>query len=167
MPLLRRRDSRRGKDLPMVPCRSDANHHSCAARPATSGKAIASLVLGLPFVFFPTAVLAIVFGHWSRSEIRESAGRLKGAGMALAGLILGYIGVALVPMLIIAAIAIPNLLRAKMAANEASAVGSLRTLNVAAVSYSSRYGHLPATLATLGPPALGAPSENAGDLIDS
>src|SRR2546422_10186759 len=67
----------------------------------------------------------------------------------------------------ITAIAIPNLLRAKMAANEASAVGSLRTLNVAAVSYSSRYGHLPATLATLRPPALGAPSENAGDLIDS
>ena len=135
--------------------------------PATSGKAIASLVLGLPFVFFPTAVLAIVFGHWSRSEIRESAGRLKGAGMALAGLILGYIGVALVPMLIIAAIAIPNLLRAKMAANEASAVGSLRTLNVAAVTYSTRFGHLPATLATFGPPTLGAPSENAGDLIDS
>jgi len=135
--------------------------------PVTSGKAIASLVLGLFFVFFPAAVLAIVFGHWSRSEIRESAGRLKGAGMALAGLILGYFGVALVPMLIIAAIAIPNLLRAKMAANEASGVGSLRTLNVAAVTYSTRYGHVPATLATLGPPALGAPSENAGDLIDS
>jgi len=72
-----------------------------------------------------------------------------------------------VPMLIITAIAIPNLLRAKMAANEASGVGSLRTLNVAAVTYSTRYGHVPATLATLGPPALGAPSENAGDLIDS
>ena len=36
----------------------------------------------------------------------------------MAGLILGYFGVALVPMLIITAIAIPNLLRAKMAATE-------------------------------------------------
>ncbi len=42
-------------------------------------------------------------------------------------------------ILIIAAIAIPNLLRARMAANETSAVGSLRTINTAAVSYYSTY----------------------------
>ena len=52
-----------------------------------------------------------------------------GDGMAIAGLVLGYIGFAAIPfILIIAAIAIPNLLRARMAANEASAVGSLRTI---------------------------------------
>jgi len=43
-------------------------------------------------------------------------------------------------ILIIAAIAIPNLLRARMAANESSAVGSLRTITTAQVSYSSMYG---------------------------
>jgi len=43
-------------------------------------------------------------------------------------------------ILIIAAIAIPNLLRSKMAANEASAVGSIRTLNTSQVTYSSTYG---------------------------
>ena len=43
-------------------------------------------------------------------------------------------------ILIIAAIAIPNLLRAKMAANEASAVGSLRTINTSCVEYSTTYG---------------------------
>ncbi|HTR25132.1 MAG TPA: prepilin-type N-terminal cleavage/methylation domain-containing protein [Terriglobales bacterium] len=42
-------------------------------------------------------------------------------------------------ILIIAAIAIPNLLRARIAANEASAVGSLRSLNTAQISYSSNY----------------------------
>jgi len=42
-------------------------------------------------------------------------------------------------ILIIAAIAIPNLLRSRMAANEASAVGSLRTLNTAQVTYSTTY----------------------------
>ncbi len=42
-------------------------------------------------------------------------------------------------ILIIAAIAIPNLLRARMAANEASAVGSTRTLNTAEVSYNSTF----------------------------
>jgi prepilin-type N-terminal cleavage/methylation domain-containing protein len=42
-------------------------------------------------------------------------------------------------ILIIAAIAIPNLLRSKIAANEASAVGSLRTINTAEVTYASTY----------------------------
>ncbi len=57
-------------------------------------------------------------------------------------------------ILIIAAIAIPNLLRSKMAANEASAVGSLRTITTAAISYSSIYGDgFPFTLAVLGGPA--------------
>jgi len=42
-------------------------------------------------------------------------------------------------ILIIAAIAIPNLIRSKMAANEASAVATLRTLNTAEVVYSSNY----------------------------
>ena len=42
-------------------------------------------------------------------------------------------------ILIIAAIAIPNLLRSKMAANEASAVASCRTINTAEVVYSSTY----------------------------
>ena len=43
-------------------------------------------------------------------------------------------------ILIIAAIAIPNLLRSRMAANEASAVGSLRTINTAEVTYQSSWG---------------------------
>ena len=42
-------------------------------------------------------------------------------------------------ILIIAAIAIPNLLRSRMAANESSAVGSLRTINTAEVTFSTTY----------------------------
>ena len=42
-------------------------------------------------------------------------------------------------ILIIAAIAIPNLIRSKIAANEASAVASLRTLNTSEVVFSSTY----------------------------
>jgi type IV pilus assembly protein PilA len=68
-------------------------------------------------------------------------------------------------ILIIAAIAIPNLLRSKMSANEASAVGSLRTLTTSAISYSTTYGGYPHTLANLGP-ATSATSTSA-DLIDS
>jgi prepilin-type N-terminal cleavage/methylation domain-containing protein len=54
-------------------------------------------------------------------------------------------------ILIIAAIAIPNLLRSRMAANEASAVGSVRTVNTAAISFNSSYGDgFPSTLAQMG-----------------
>jgi type IV pilus assembly protein PilA len=68
-------------------------------------------------------------------------------------------------ILIIAAIAIPNLLRSKIAANEASAVGSLRTLNTASVSYSTSYGNYPPAIASLGPST--APTSTTADLIDS
>ena len=53
-------------------------------------------------------------------------------------------------ILIIAAIAIPNLMRSRMAANEASAAGSLRTINTAEVTYSTTYGTGFAPLANLG-----------------
>jgi type IV pilus assembly protein PilA len=73
-------------------------------------------------------------------------------------------------ILIIAAIAIPNLLRSKMAANEASAVASLRTYNTSIVAYSTTYNTDPATnLAQLGPLAGGGttPSSASADLVDS
>jgi prepilin-type N-terminal cleavage/methylation domain-containing protein len=67
-------------------------------------------------------------------------------------------------ILIIAAIAIPNLLRAKMSANEASAVGSLRTINTAEIQYNSTYGIGFGTLGAIGSSAAGtctASSTNA------
>jgi len=56
-------------------------------------------------------------------------------------------------ILIIAAIAIPNLLRARIAANEASAVSSLRTINTSQVTYTTTYPTIgyASTLAILGP----------------
>jgi type IV pilus assembly protein PilA len=72
-------------------------------------------------------------------------------------------------ILIIAAIAIPNLLRSRIAANEASAVQSMRTITTVQNTYNSSYGvgYSPSLLA-LGPPGGGgAPSTAAADLIDS
>ena len=72
-------------------------------------------------------------------------------------------------ILIIAAIAIPNLLQARVAANEASAVGSLRTINTAEVTYYSSFptvGFAPA-LAALGGTSCDAPDQNGACLIDS
>ena len=70
-------------------------------------------------------------------------------------------------ILIIAAIAIPNLLRAKMAANEASAVGSMRTINTTSVEYSTTYGGYPPSLASLGGPAGGSATSSSAELIDA
>jgi type IV pilus assembly protein PilA len=66
-------------------------------------------------------------------------------------------------ILIIAAIAIPNLLRSRMAANEASAVGSMRSINTAEVTYATAYpdtgyalllSSLGGTAASCAPPAV-------------
>ena len=63
--------------------------------PTSSGKATASLVLGiLGLVFCPLicSVLALVFGHQGRNEIDGSGGRISGRGVATAGIILGWVG---------------------------------------------------------------------------
>ena len=71
-------------------------------------------------------------------------------------------------ILIIAAIAIPNLLRSRIAANQASTVGSLRTLITAEFTYSASYNTgYSTTLSQLGPPASGAPNSTAAGLVDS
>jgi type IV pilus assembly protein PilA len=72
-------------------------------------------------------------------------------------------------ILIIAAIAIPNLIRSKMAANEASAVASLRTYNTSIVAYQTTYGTDPsADFSQLGPFAAGGkPTTAAADLVDN
>lgn len=72
-------------------------------------------------------------------------------------------------ILIIAAIAIPNLLRSKIAANEASAVYSVRTINTAQVTYHSTYGLGYTALANLSTPPAGCPAATAlaACLLDS
>jgi len=67
-------------------------------------------------------------------------------------------------ILIIAAIAVPSLLSAKVAANETSAVASLRTLTAACETYSNMYQTYPPAISNLGPSAV--PDPTAAGLID-
>ncbi len=71
-------------------------------------------------------------------------------------------------ILIIAAIAIPNLLRSRIAANEASATATLRTLGTAEITYASTYNSgFTDNLNRLGAPAAGTqPSAANSDLVD-
>jgi Domain of unknown function (DUF4190)/Protein of unknown function (DUF2510) len=74
--------------------------------PKTSGMAIASLVLGIVWVYGITSILAIIFAVIAKRNIRESNGWVTGGGMATAGLVLGIIGVVATIAIIIAIAAI-------------------------------------------------------------
>jgi Domain of unknown function (DUF4190)/GYF domain 2 len=93
---------------PYAPPRSAITQPRHTGPPSNSGMAIASMVLGiLSIVLFFTHIfalimglLAVIFGHVSRGHIRRAQGRLAGGGMALAGLITGYIGLLIVIIVI-------------------------------------------------------------------
>jgi type IV pilus assembly protein PilA len=95
-------------------------------------------------------------------EVCKECGKTKSRGFSLIELL---IVVAII--LIIAAIAIPNLLRARMSANEASAVASLRTMNTACISFVSNYNGYPTSLSQLGPANGATPTSTTADLLDS
>lgn len=151
-----------------VPGSSFATPPSVTGDAPTSGKAIASLVCGIFTFFLPASIAAIILGHLSLSEIRKSAGRIGGRGIATTGLVLGYLGIAIIPfIMIVAAIAIPNLLRARIAANEATAMGSLRVIETASIVYSSEYENgFPSSLDVLGGASGGEATCNHANLIN-
>ncbi|HXA73787.1 MAG TPA: DUF4190 domain-containing protein [Acidimicrobiales bacterium] len=76
--------------------------------PSTNGFSIASLVLGIVWVFGVGAILAVIFGFVARKQIRESGGRQGGSGMALAGIILGFVGIAGLILWIVFVVAVVN-----------------------------------------------------------
>jgi hypothetical protein len=57
----------------------------------TSGLAIASLVLGLVWIYWIGSILAVIFGHIALAETKRDP-RVSGRGLAIAGLVLGYLG---------------------------------------------------------------------------
>jgi hypothetical protein len=73
--------------------------------------AVASLVLGLVFCFGFTGILAVIFGNLALGKIDASGGTEKGRGLAIAGIVLGWIGIALlaIPALVWLGYGISNL----------------------------------------------------------
>lgn len=60
---------------------------------ATNGMAVASMVLGIVWIYWIGSILALVFGYMARKQIDESSGTQTGRGMAIAGIVLGWVGV--------------------------------------------------------------------------
>src|SRR5438128_11300863 len=109
-----------GKDLPPIPpipvapavppapgaVLSPAPYPSALApvHPAsTSGFAVASLVLGILWIWWIGSILAVIFGFVARAQIKRSHGMLTGDGLAIAGIVLGFLGIAGFVILVIAA----------------------------------------------------------------
>jgi hypothetical protein len=72
----------------------------------TNGMAVASLVLGIVWVFWLNYILALIFGYIAKNEIDRSRETQSGRGMAIAGIVLGYLG--LIWLLITIVIAVAN-----------------------------------------------------------
>lgn len=60
---------------------------------STSGLAIGSLVCGIFWVCGAGAIAALILGHLALRQIRREPLRIKGKGMAIAGIVLGWLGV--------------------------------------------------------------------------
>ncbi len=76
-----------------------------AAIRQTSSLAIISLIsgiLGWTLLPFLGSIAAVVCGHMARSEIRHEPDRLEGDGLAIAGLVLGYLSIAMAVLLVLA-----------------------------------------------------------------
>jgi hypothetical protein len=113
-----------------------------ASSPAPAGKvgneplSIWSLVLGILGVCccglgIFSGIPAVICGHKAQKKIKASCGTLAGAGMALAGLILGYIaiGLTVIVLPLQVAIAIPSFMKARQEAQRTACVNNLRMID--------------------------------------
>lgn len=75
------------------------------AAPHSNGMAIASLVLGILWIWGVGSILALIFGYIGKGQIDSSGGTQSGRGMAIAGIVLGWIGIGGLILFIIAIVA--------------------------------------------------------------
>lgn len=105
-------------------------------QPKNSPLAIWSLVLGiLSLTCFSilSAIPGVICGHKALSKIKQSGGTLTGQGLAIAGLVTGYLGIVwamiFIPMML--AIAIPNFIQARDTAMKNACINNLRIIDAA------------------------------------
>jgi len=124
------------------------------APPQSSNKAIASLVCGVLFLCAPASIAAIILGHLALVDIKRSANRMTGHGLAIAGLVMGYLGIALTTIYIVFMVFMfRTTLSRDVPANETAAIATMRTYNQALKAYATKCPQqgYPATLLPLGP----------------
>jgi hypothetical protein len=75
---------------------ADRDSYEPRAPLTTNGLAIASMVLGIVWLYGVGSILALVFGYIAKNQVDLSGGRQAGRGMAIAGIVLGWVGVGVV-----------------------------------------------------------------------
>lgn len=108
---------------------------------SSSGAAVASLILGiLSLTFLPllASIPGIICGHTARGNIRQSNGALTGDGMATAGLVMSYLGLAfwLAVLPILAGIAIPVFSEVKLRGEETRSLSNAKQIAIACRLYA-------------------------------
>ena len=73
---------------------------------STNGLAIAAMVLGILWLYWIGSILALVFGYVAKGQIDRSAGRQGGRGMAIAGIVLGWVGLGFLALFIVVGVAV-------------------------------------------------------------
>ena len=72
-----------------------------APTPRINGLAIASMVCGIVWIYWIGSILALVFGYIAKNQIDKSNGGETGRGMAIAGIVLGWVGVGILTLVIV------------------------------------------------------------------
>ena len=84
-------------DAQALVCKNCGFDYRTGTRPGTtaqsSGLAVASMVLGILWICWIGSILALIFGYIAKRQIDASGGKIGGRGMAIAGIVLGWIGV--------------------------------------------------------------------------
>jgi hypothetical protein len=115
------------------------------SQPATCGLATASMILGVSgFFFLITSIPAVICGHIARGKIKKSQGTLGGGGLAMAGIITGYLVIGLIVVIAgLAALMAPMIMSQIKNAHRVEALNNAKQIGLALYVFEDEFGTYP------------------------
>jgi len=111
----------------------------------TSGKAIASLVLGLLSIIGMclTGIPGLILGIMGLSDVGKSGGRLGGKGLAICGIVFSSIGILWTVVVLLIGMLLPAVSQVREAARRTASMNNMRQQSLAMLNYESAYMKFP------------------------